>query len=117
MGFTMADVNLYRDQVNQYATTVNDYAATLNAFATSVTEHARRTTFQQEETMNVTPEPERFEGYEYDEEDEYYQANDPTKAPAILCGQCLNARFEIAYDDRECIAICPCGHEIVIYRG
>lgn len=37
--------------------------------------------------------------------------------PHIRCPQCYGHSFEVNYGDWECLALCPCGHEMSVYSG
>jgi hypothetical protein len=48
----------------------------------------------------------------------HFQADDDGVAPAIRCGFCFEATFQIRFGNYECIARCvACGCEGVIYDG
>jgi hypothetical protein len=47
-----------------------------------------------------------------------YGSKRETHNPAVRCGECLGAGFQIRYGCYECIAVCcVCGYEDVIHDG
>jgi len=37
--------------------------------------------------------------------------------PGIICPKCLASFFQLKYGEYEIIAVCNCGHEMVVYDG